>query len=73
MESLDSAVFDAYNRCDLEKFGGYFNIDSGTGRVRGAGVFGPPDAAKIVRDILKPFKDDGVAGATASRSRRAAC
>ena len=23
-----------------EKFGGYFNIDSGTGRVRGAGVFG---------------------------------
>ena len=25
-----------------EKFGGYFNIDSGTGRVRGAGVFGPP-------------------------------
>jgi carboxypeptidase Q len=52
-----------------EKFGGYFNIDSGTGRVRGAGVFGPKDAAEIVRDILKPFKDDGVAGAVASRSR----
>jgi carboxypeptidase Q len=28
-----------------EKFGGYFNIDSGTGRVRGAAVFGPPEAA----------------------------
>ena len=27
MESLDSAVFDAYNRCDLEKFGGYFSPD----------------------------------------------
>jgi carboxypeptidase Q len=52
-----------------EKFGGYFNIDSGTGRVRGAGVFGPPEAARIMRDILKPFKDDGVVGAVASRSR----
>src|SRR5437588_3907675 len=52
-----------------EKFGGYFNIDSGTGRVRGAGVFGPPQAANIMRDILKPIKDDGVVGATASRSR----
>jgi carboxypeptidase Q len=52
-----------------EKFGGYFNIDSGTGRIRGASVFGPPEAANILRDILKPFKDDGVAGAIASRSR----
>ena len=52
-----------------EKFGGYFNIDSGTGRVRGAGVFGPPGGADIVRKILEPFKDDGVVGANASRSR----
>jgi carboxypeptidase Q len=52
-----------------EKFGGYLNIDSGTGRVRGAGVFGPPEGAAIVRDILAPFKDDGVAGAVPSRSR----
>jgi hypothetical protein len=52
-----------------EKFGGYFNIDSGTGRVRGAGVFGPPEAAGIMRKILEPFKDDGVVGAIASRSR----
>jgi hypothetical protein len=52
-----------------EKFGGYFNIDSGTGRVRGAGVFGPPEGASIMRKILEPFKDDGVVGATASRSR----
>jgi carboxypeptidase Q len=52
-----------------EKFGGYFNIDSGTGRVRGAGVFGPPEAADIMRKILAPFKDDGVVGAVASRSR----
>lgn len=53
-----------------EKFGGYFNIDSGTGRVRGAGVFGPPEAANILRDILEPFKDDGVVGAVTTRSRR---
>ncbi|HET6854741.1 MAG TPA: M20/M25/M40 family metallo-hydrolase [Pyrinomonadaceae bacterium] len=53
-----------------EKFGGYFNIDSGTGRVRGAGVFGPPEAAKILREILAPFKDDGVVGAATTRSRR---
>jgi len=52
-----------------EKFGGYFNIDSGTGRVRGAGIFGPPEAASLMRKILEPFKDDGVVGAVASRSR----
>jgi Zn-dependent M28 family amino/carboxypeptidase len=53
-----------------EKFGGYFNIDSGTGRVRGASVFGPPETTNIMRDILAPFKDDGVIGAVTSRSRR---
>ncbi len=53
-----------------EKFGGYFNIDSGTGRVRGASVFGPPEAAAIMREIFEPFKADGLVGAIASRSRR---
>ena len=53
-----------------EKFGGYFNIDSGTGRVRGASVFGPTEAANIMREIFAPFKDDGVVGAITSRSRR---
>jgi hypothetical protein len=57
-------------KAGYEKFGGYFNIDSGTGRVRGAGVFGPSATADILRDILAPFKDDGVAGAAATRSRR---
>jgi len=54
----------------FEKFGGYFNIDSGTGRVRGASVFGPPETAGIMRDILEPFKGDGVIGANPTRSRR---
>ena len=53
-----------------EKFGGYFNIDSGTGRVRGVSVFGPAEGASILREILAPFKDDGVVGAVATRSRR---
>jgi carboxypeptidase Q len=53
-----------------EKFGGYFNIDSGTGRVRGASVFGPAEAATIMRGILEPFKEDGVVGAATTRSRR---
>jgi len=47
----------------------YLNIDSGTGRARGAGVFGPPQAAAIVREILKPFEDFGVFGASATNSR----
>src|SRR5206468_10640875 len=33
------------------------------------GVFGPPEAASIIRKLLEPFKEDGVAGAVASRSR----
>ena len=53
-----------------EKFGGYFNIDSGTGRVRGVSVFGPTEAGSIMREILAPFKDDGVVGAVPTRSRR---
>ena len=54
---------------DYEKFGGYFNIDSGTGRIRGAIVFGPTAAADIIREILKPFKEEGVVGAIATSSR----
>lgn len=53
-----------------EKFNGYFNIDSGTGRLRGALAFGPPEIATVLRRILEPFKEDGVAGASATRSRR---
>ena len=51
-------------------FGGYFNIDSGTGRARGATVFGPPEAAEILRTALEPFADLGVLGATTTTSRR---
>lgn len=53
-----------------EHFAGYFNIDSGTGRARGMTVFGPEEAARILHEILAPFADVGVAGATATTSRR---
>jgi len=52
------------------KFNGYFNIDSGTGRIRGATVFGPPEAATAIRHALAPFEDLGVVGAIATASRR---
>lgn len=48
----------------------YFNIDSGTGRPRGAGVFGPAGAADMVREALMPFSDWGFMGVIASDSRR---
>ncbi|MBO0798885.1 MAG: M28 family peptidase, partial [Blastocatellia bacterium] len=51
------------------KFGGYFNIDSGTGRARGMGIFGPSEAADELRRALAPFEDLGFFGAIALRSR----
>jgi carboxypeptidase Q len=53
------------------KFAGYFNIDSGTGRVRGMTVFGPADAATILREAMAPLADLGVLGVTSTRSRAA--
>lgn len=53
----------------FEKFGGYFNVDTGTGRIRGMSVFGPPEAAQVLREILAPFQDFGVMGALPSLSR----
>ena len=54
---------------EFAKLDAYLNIDSGTGRARGAGVFGPPAAATVLRETLKPFEDLGVLGASATRSR----
>lgn len=51
------------------KFNGYFNIDSGTGKARGMNIFGPPEAATVLREALAPFGDLGVAGALSSKSR----
>ena len=54
---------------EYSKLVAYMNVDSGTGRVRGASVFGPPSAAAVLRDLVKPFEDFGVFGASATTSR----
>ncbi len=53
------------------RFGGYVNIDYGTGRARYMTVFGPEAAAAVLRDALLPFKDLGVLGANATTRRQA--
>jgi hypothetical protein len=55
---------------DHARFGGYFNVDSGTGRVRGLTVFGPQEAANILRAAVAPLQDLGILGAAATRSRQ---
>jgi carboxypeptidase Q len=52
------------------KFAGYFNVDNGTGRVRGWTVFGPAAAGTVLREALASLKDLGVMGATTTRSRQ---
>ena len=55
---------------EYPKLDTYFNIDSGTGKPRGASVFGPAGAADMVREALMPFADWGFMGAVATDSRR---
>jgi len=52
------------------KLDAYFNIDSGTGKPRGASVFGPAGAADMVREAMMPFADWGFSGAVPTDSRR---
>src|SRR5262249_2678415 len=47
----------------------YLNLDTGTGRIRGANVFGPQVAAEVVRLALAPFADRGVVGVGANSRR----
>ena len=55
---------------EYAKLDAYFNIDSGTGKPRGAGVFGPDGAADMVREAMMPFEDWGFTGVLKSDSRR---
>jgi len=54
---------------EFAKFGGYFNIDSGTGKARILSVFGPPETATVLREALTPFSDLGVGGVVTTISR----
>jgi hypothetical protein len=56
---------------DFNKLVAYWNIDEGTGRVRGASIFGPPAAGDILGQYIKPFEDFGAYGARASATRAA--
>lgn len=51
------------------KLDAYWNIDSGTGRVRGASIFGPPEAGVILAQFFKPWEEWGIYGALTSVSR----
>ncbi len=54
---------------EFSSLAGYINLDSGTGRVRGASVFGPPESAAVLRQILQPFSDLDVVGANSVQRR----
>ena len=41
------------------KLDAYLNLDGGTGKPRGASVFGPPEAAAMVQTAMDNFKDWG--------------
>jgi len=47
----------------------YLNLDSGTGRIRGASAFGPPEAAAVLRPVLGSFADLGVIGVNTVKTR----
>jgi hypothetical protein len=55
---------------EFAKFAGYINMDTGTGMARGLQVFGPPETAAVLREIVAPMRDLGVLGAMATRSRQ---
>jgi len=54
---------------DFDRLVAYLNVDNGTGRLRGATVFGPRAAADMLRGMLRPLADLGPLGAIATESR----
>lgn len=53
---------------DYEKFSAYFNIDNGTGKVRGVYMQGNENVRPIFRSWLAPFKDMGADTLTLSNT-----
>jgi carboxypeptidase Q len=51
------------------KLNAYFNVDTGTGRLRGASIFGPPEAAATLRSVFAQFAEWGLAGISVTNSR----
>ncbi|HMV49679.1 MAG TPA: M20/M25/M40 family metallo-hydrolase [Blastocatellia bacterium] len=53
---------------DYEKFSAYFNLDNGTGKIRGVYLQGNEAVRPIFRDWLMPFKDLGATTLTISNT-----
>ena len=49
---------------DYEKLSGYFNLDNGTGKIRGVYLQGNKDVGPIFAEWLKPFNDMGASTIT---------
>src|SRR4029077_3606954 len=47
---------------EFAKLDCYFNVDTGTGRLLGGSIFGPPEAAAVLRPVFSQFKDWGLMG-----------
>jgi hypothetical protein len=54
---------------EFAKLDCYFNVDTGTGRLRGASIFGPPEAAATLRGVFALFTDWGLYGVSSTTSR----
>jgi carboxypeptidase Q len=54
---------------EFAKLDCYFNVDTGTGRIRGAGIFGPAEASAVLRPVLAQYTEWGVFGASSTGSR----
>lgn len=50
-------------KADFAKLVAVFNADGGAGALRGLSVFGPAEAAQVLRELLAPFHDLGAVGA----------
>jgi hypothetical protein len=53
---------------DYEKFSGYFNLDNGTGKVRGVYLQGNEGIRSLFRQWLTPFRDMGASTLTISNT-----
>jgi hypothetical protein len=53
---------------EYEKFAGYFNLDNGTGKVRGVYLQGNETVRPIFREWLAPFREMGDAALTISNT-----
>ena len=58
-ESGDGKPTASESKPEYVKFSGYFNLDNGTGKIRGVYLQGNEAVRPIFRKWLQPFRDDG--------------